>query len=234
MSETHQDSLPIAQRLALSYVSAGVREDSLTLLLLDNRLAGVLRQRSEIIIAQMKMAWWRDRLAENPEAWPLGEPLLDRLRLWHGKPVDLAPLVNGWERLLADDLTMAALEEFAEGRAQAWRALASAHAADHSPHDDLAMVHSAAREWALADLAIHLGDQDEAKTVQNMMQDMMGAKAGGMVLGVGRAALPLPRQMRCLAVMRGLALRALERGSRDVLDGPLSMAVALRIGMTGR
>lgn len=216
MIDTLEDTLPIAQRLALSYTPANARDDCLTLLLLDNRLAGILRQRSEIIIAQMKLAWWRDRLGEPPEAWPLGEPLLERLRQWKGAPADLTPLVNGWERLLADDLNTPALAEFADGRALAWQALAAGHA----PNEPSEKVHVAAREWALTDLAIHLGNQEEAQAATRLAE--------------GATSAVLPRQLRALAVLRGLSRRALNRGSREVLDGPMAMLAALRIGLTGR
>ena len=154
------EGLAIVQRLALSYAPKAARESVLTLMLLDNRLASILRNRSEAIIAQMKLAWWRDRLAQDPADWPIGEPLLERLRVWDASPRELSPLVDGWERLLADDLTISALEEFAEGRARAWQAL-SPETAEHSA------IGHAARQWALADLALHLDTDEEADADQN-------------------------------------------------------------------
>ena len=46
------------------------------------------------------------------------------------------------------------------------------------------------------------------------------------------AALKLPRQLRTLAVLHGLARR--RRGAMPLLEGPLALAAALRIGMIGR
>ncbi|GAA0279305.1 hypothetical protein GCM10009127_20530 [Alteraurantiacibacter aestuarii] len=218
MTSHPADSLPIAQRLALSYAPARARDACLTLFLLDNRLADIMRQRSEIIIAQMKLAWWRDRLSEDPRAWPQGEPLLARLQQWSAAPGDLLPLVNGWERLLADDLTASAMHEFAQGRALAWQALGAVSAGGGGAQH----VQQAAHEWALADLALNLGTAEEAQAARTL------ALAGPW------QAKALPRAVRPLAVLRGLSRRALDRGSTEVLDGPGAALLALRIGLTGR
>ncbi len=218
MPELTAELLPLPQRLALSYAPARSREAVLTLMLLDERLASILRNRSEVIIAQMKLAWWRDRLGDDPRAWPEGEPLLDRLKEWPAAPSTLVPLVDGWERLLADDPPGSALAEFAEGRARGWSTLAAALG---SGTDDSSVL-KAGSDWALADLALHLDNPDEARSAREL------ALAGK---GANRS---LPRIVRPLAVLHGLALRALVRDSNELLDGPLAMLVALRIGITGR
>ena len=112
------EDLPLVQRLALSYAPARARADTLTLLTLDNRLSGILRQRGETIIAQIKLAWWRDRLGELPANWPTGEPLLARLADWSGDTQALVPLVDGWEAILAENLDAPRIDEFATGRAR--------------------------------------------------------------------------------------------------------------------
>ena len=219
MSANFLESLPLAQRLALSYAPVAAREATLTLLLLDNRLAAILRQRGdEVIIAQMKLAWWRDRLSSDPEQWPKGEPLLARLRVWPGDPAQLEALVNGWEGLLAEELTSTDWNEFAAGRAAAWGALAGALGIGQ-PN---AAVEQTARAWALADLALHTGDQAERQALQEQ------------VLASSDRSARLPRSLRSLAVLHGLSARALQRGSDDLLDGPGAMLVAMRLGITGR
>ncbi len=214
MTQPDPHQLPLAQRLALSYAPRVARPSVQTLMLLDNRLAAILRAGGEPVIAQIKLAWWRDRLSENPNTWPTGEPLLERLRQWPADPAQLLPLVNGWEGLLAEELTMAAIEDFAQGRALAWAALVPAGQAD--------AVTAAARAWALADLALNLGNGDEAGAARRL------ALAGRP------QTTRLPRAFRPLAVLRALSRRALERGSAEVLDGPLAGLIALRIGLTGR
>ena len=208
-------SLPMLQRLALSYAPRSSRDEVLALMLLDERLAAILRDRGEVMIAQIKLAWWRDRLAEDPARWPAGEPLLERLQGCTFPPSAMAPLVDGWERMLDEELSVTAMEEFAGGRAQAWSAICP----DRALTDP---VIACARQWALADLALNLGNAEEASA------------ARGMALAERVSAASLSRQLRPLAVMHGLAMRALHRGSADPLDGPLAGIAALRIGLLGR
>jgi phytoene synthase len=207
-------TLPLAQRLALSYAPAKARAGVLALLLLDQRLAAVLRQGGEPVIMQIKLAWWRARLGEAADAWPTGEPVLAALRHWPADHAQLLPLVNGWEALLAEDLTMAGIEEFAQGRALAWSALV--------PAGQRATVTAAARAWALGDLALNLGQGDEAEAARRLA-----------LAGKGRT-VRLPRTVRPLAVLGALTRRTLERGHGELLDGPLAGLIALRIGLTGR
>ncbi|MFC3096454.1 hypothetical protein [Alteraurantiacibacter palmitatis] len=208
-------ALPLGLRLALAYApSAALREAMLTLLLLDQRLAAILRQGGEPVIAQIKLAWWRDRLGEAPAHWPAGEPLLERLRAWPAKPKELVPLVDGWEALLGEDLTLSAMEQFAAGRAAGWQALGTAVEAD--------AIGRAARDWALADLALHLGRDDEAEAARRL------------VLGDRGPALRLGRAVRPLAVLRALSRRALARRAAELIDGPGALLAALRSGLTGR
>lgn len=211
------EQLPLEQRLALSYAPRRAREDTLTLLALDNRLGGILRNRGEVIIAQMKLAWWRDRFSEDPARWPVGEPLLARLARWSGDQRRLLRLVDGWEALLAEQLDRVRIDEFAQGRATAWSAFAVGLGAA-----DLPRIEQAARVWALADLSLHLGEAGEAELVR------------AAALEQDWTAPRLPRTLRPLAVLGGLAQRALRRESAELLDGPGAVMLALRIGLSGR
>lgn len=214
MPNLDPSDLPLVQRLALTYAPARAREKVLALLILDHRFATILRQGGEPVIAQIKLAWWRERLGEDPASWPAGEPLLEAVRDWPGGAAVLVPLVDGWEALLAEDLTLSAIEEFAAGRAAAWQALA--------PEGYGEAAGQVARAWALADLALNLGKDSEA-----------GAARRLALTGRSRA-VRLPRSLRPLAVLHGLARRALARESGDMLDGPAAGLVALRIGLFGR
>lgn len=135
---------PLA-RLALAYAPAGAREHWLTLLALDARLEKIVRTAREPMLAQLKLAWWRDRLSADPAGWPKGEPLLARLAGW-SDPVALVALVDGWEELLGEPPVDAAA--FAAGRAAAATALARELGADGVG------VEPVARAWALADLVL--------------------------------------------------------------------------------
>lgn len=221
MQTDPRDDLPLVQRLALAYAPASSREAILTLLALDMRLATILRNRSEAIIAQIKLAWWRERLSEDPALWPRGEPLLARLALWPADRAALVELVNGWEALLADQLDEAAMGEFAAGRASAWAGLAASIAPKYG--DQTAR---AAMEWALADLAMHLDNSGESALARELA---LGGEDGA---GVERARLS--KNLRPLAVLHGLSRRALARNSSEMLDDIGAGMLALRIGMIGR
>lgn len=207
-------SLPLAQRLALSYAPAASREDVLSLLLLDARLAAVAHVGGEVMIAQIKLAWWRERLGENPARWPKGEPLLERLQQGGLAPAQLVPLVDGWEHLLVEEASADSVNAVVSARAEAWVLLCNeADARDR--------VSEAGRHWALADLALSFPE----------LREMINQS--GQLTGTGNSAR-LPRQLRTLAVLRALAVRANQRSSHDLLDGPAAVAVALRVGLFGR
>jgi len=204
------ETLADPQRLALAYDRGESRARMLALLALDMRLAGIVRAAREPVIAQMKLAWWRDRLAQNPAEWPVGEPLLARLA-----NIDevggLAPLVDGWEALLGERLDSETIEAFAAGRAALF-AVAS--------HPDLREpAWHAGRQWALADLAANLGDEVERSRV-------VAARPAKRPSLVG-----LPRPLRILSALGG---RGLERGGRPLLEGPGALATLLRAAWLAR
>lgn len=208
------EELPPAQRLALNYASRRARPATLALLALDARLAAILSQRREPIAAQLRLAWWRETLAKPSAQWPRGEPVLDALRGWRDTST-LAGLAEGWETLLAERLTGAAIAEFAAARGQAFACLAGELGVEATGG-----VEEAARIWALADLAAHLSDGAER----------------ALVVASGRGPAPprLAAPLRPLAVLAGLGARALRLGGGPLLNGPGSVLLALRIGLTGR
>lgn len=122
--------------------------------------------------------------------------------------------------MLAQTLAAGDISAFADGRVAGWSALAGEPGAAGGGGGAITCM---ARQWALADLALHLSARPEA------------GLARGLALEGGRERpARLPRALRPLAVLRGLTLRALRRGSCEVLDGPGAMIAALRIGLAGR
>jgi phytoene synthase len=209
------EDLPAPQRLALTYAPARVRDRTLSLFALDQRLSTILRTRREPIAAQMRLAWWRETLASPVAGWPRGEPSLDAVRLWRD-PSGLAVLPAGWEALLAEDLTPAVIAEFVGARVEAFACLARELGVS-SP----ANAAAAGEIWALADLAAHLADGAEKELV--------------IAYGITRLPSPqLPASLRPLAVLAGLGARALGQGGAPLLTGPRSTFLALRIGLAGR
>ena len=214
MAHVLLEELPPAQRLALAYAPRAARQPTLALLALDLRLAKTLQRKGEPVLAQMRFAWWRETLAKERAEWPRGDELLDLLRDWRD-PAALTPLVDGWEMLLADRFDSAAIGEFADGRGRAFGQLAAELGADPGPARVCGQV------WALGDLAANIGDAAEREAVLEAARTL-------------RPCGSLPRTLRPLAVLSGLARRALGRGGMPLLDGPGAALLAMCLGIAGR
>lgn len=212
------ETLPLPQRLALAYAPARLRDATLGLFALDAHLASLVRKVREPLLTQARLAWWRERLEEPVDQRPKGDPLLDLLVSWRDGEEALVALVDGWEYMIGDSLDADAIAQFAGGRAAAFAGLAAL--ADEAGSTDGAA--EAGRRWALADLAAHLGNQGERELA------LQAARA------VSGSHVRLPRALRPLAILDGLARRALDRGGTPLADGPGAGLVALRLGIIGR
>lgn len=218
MDEGLLETLPLAHRLALSYSPKQARRATLALFALDERLAKIVSSGSEPMISQLKLAWWRDRFSQSPDEWPDGEPLLSALRGWPGDLELLKPLVDGWEAMLDERFDRATLDQFVQGKEQAWSSLADGLGAV-SHGQGLAQ---AVQEIALFELANNLSSQEEIAIVK--------ARIGSRVSKRPK----LDRRMRPIAVLHALARRAEAKGNRDLLANPGAMTTAIRVGITGR
>lgn len=214
------DLLPLPQRLALNYAPAPMRAPTAALFALDTRLSELVAKASEPLLAQLRLAWWRDELGKSPSARARGDPVLDSLgETWAGEERALAGLVDGWEQLVGEaPLPGSALEAFARGRADAFAALA--RLAGEPAAEEIAR--DAGRVWALADLASRVSDGEERQA------------ALALAHGITRGAARLPRALRPLAVLRGLARRALAAEGAPLVTRRRDILAALRLGMTGR
>jgi phytoene synthase len=209
------ETLSLPLRLALAYAPTTAKPAWVALLALDARLGAILRGGREPIAAQLRLAWWRERLEEPPASWPAGEPVLEALRAWRN-PALLAGLPSGWEMLLSDRLTHEIAEQFSEARGQAFASLAS----ELSPGAEVGAAR-AGRIWSAADLATNLSQPGEREI----------ALAYGRGLPEPRA---LPRALRPMAVLAALGQRALRRGGQPLLTRRLAALLAFRVGLTGR
>ncbi|WP_295443911.1 squalene/phytoene synthase family protein [Sphingorhabdus sp. EL138] len=92
-------------RLAIAYAPSDVRSALALLLQIDNRFAEILRNAREPMIAQIKMAWWREAFASAADARPKGEPLLQALNEAGDRiPLRaLEALASAWEQLLGSE-----------------------------------------------------------------------------------------------------------------------------------
>jgi 15-cis-phytoene synthase len=208
------DSLPAVQRVALAYAPQHSRAAWLGLLALDTRLAQLVRETREPMLGQIRLAWWRERLGEAPAKRPRGEPLLALLGQGSER---LVPLVDAWESLLGEaPLPRETIAEFAEGRAQALAGLATALGRPEAARPGAQM----GRRWALADLSLHVRHPQEREHV------------AALIAAEGRNRPRLPREMRPLVVLHGLAMRDLRR-PRDKA-GMGALLATLRLGIFGR
>lgn len=210
------DAQPVERRLALAYTPARARGAVLALLALDCRLAALVRGAREPVLGQIKLAWWREQLRKAPAARPTGEPLLQLIGAWGEHGAALGALVDGWEAALGDPAEPAeVIAAIAQGRA-----LAAAALAELLGHADAASeAGRAARGWAVAEFAANLAQSERAADVAQLIaaQDWTG--------------LRLPRDLRALAVLYGLARQS--RGTRPLLSGPLAGLAAMRLGLFG-
>lgn len=200
------------ERIAILYAPRNLRSRYRSLLLLDSQLARIALTGREPMLAQLKLAWWRDTCGDLSK--PSGHHVAQDLAIaWHGEGKSLLPLVDAWEvAAVQGGSTLAAAQHVATARADA--AIAAAGLADGAGALD------AARRWTLFTLATHAPDDVERVAMIN------AARAIDLVR--------LPRSLRPLAVLDGLALRALRRGAGALLGDRLSPLAALRLGIFGR
>lgn len=211
-------ALPLSSRLALAYAPASSRTALLGLLALDARLAGIVRSSTEPMLAQLRLAWWRELLKKEPVEWPEGEPLLAALRLWPAGRAPLAGLVDGWEEMTGPaPLPPTALAAQAQGRAEAFAVLADFFGGAGERDTALHL----ARRWALADLAGKLSHPEERDTARALA-------------GQGGRSARLSRPLRPLGILHALGERALRRGESLERVSPGALAVAMRVGLLGR
>jgi phytoene synthase len=212
------DFLPPPQRLALAYSPASTRPYLLALLAFDARLGMAIRQANEPIMAQMRLAWWRDQLRLEAEARERSDALVVALDRLAGMRGALFALIDGWERILGEFLDNQAIGELVSARGKAVAAAGRlAGAADPGE-----LIERAAARWALADLAAGLSDGAERRLVLDQAR------------ALGSGHIPLSRALRTLAVLDGLGHRSLARGGGPLLAGPASGLLAIRLGLLGR
>lgn len=212
------EAIPPVARLALAYAPAAARLPTLALFALDARLAGLLRNSREPMLAQLRLTWWRETLARSCTDWPSGEPLLAALRSWGGKHTALTELVDGWEALTGPaPLPEDALRTMALGRGAAFAALAGVLGCEREAETARHM----GTQWALADLGMRLSDPRERAAV-------------AAVSDAFEAVSPrVSRPLRPLLVLHGLARRRLERNDEAAAISPRAMLTALKLGLLG-
>lgn len=217
---TESSDLSLASRIALAWSRGPTRDVLDPLLALDDRLARIIATIREPMLAQLRLAWWRDRLGEARGLRPKGDPVLDAIGIhWQGEEAALVALIDGWEELLGEaPLSEAAFERFAEGKAESFAACA--RLAGAAGHADAAR--QAGRLYALGDCFPRLSNPVERARLQEI--------AAASPVRPGR----LPRGLRPLAILGGLGARVLRRGEGPLFGDRGSALLATRLGILGR
>jgi phytoene synthase len=149
--------------LALSYVPARRRDAVSALWRLDAAMGAVLAGGREPMISRIKLAWWREALERLDADRAPAEPIL-RALAGHVLPAgvtgaELAAMEDGWSVLLSDEpLGPADLAIYASRRG-AGLFQATARLLGGAGDVD---VREAGEAWALADLARHSGNDEDA------------------------------------------------------------------------
>ncbi len=211
------DMLPGEAQLALAWSGRKLRAPLATALQLDRRLARIVGRTHETMLGQMRLAWWREALAKPLADRPRGDAVLDAIGLhWHGREAALVEMVDAWEVLVtAQTITGKEAAAFGSGRGAFFATLAEGR-------DKAARCAAAGTRWALADAAAAISDPAERAVV---------VAAG---LGVPDAPGVLGGDLRGLAVLESLALRAMKRGGRPLMEGRGAPLAVLRGAILGR
>lgn len=168
---------------------------------------------TEPMLGQMRLAWWRDALGKPAAERPRGDVVLDAIGAhWAGREAALVQMVDGWEVLItAERLGADEAEGFGAGRGAFFSALAA-----DAPPAVRRRCAAAGFRWALADAVTGVSDEGERAVLI----------AAGLAMDDGGGGMPAG--LRALAVLDALALRALRRGGRPLMEGRGASLAALR------
>lgn len=220
MSEVGPEALPPELQIVVQYCASPIDGMLATALSLDQRLARIVAQSSEPMLAQMRLAWWREELGKNPADRPSGDAVLDAIgRHWSGQELALRKVVDGWEEMLAEPpLPTSAAMEFATGRAAVFGAIAESGGYDAQK----AACQAIGLRWAFVDAALHTSDHGERELLVGLAQNQEAS------------AVRLSRPLRGLNVLDALVYRSLRKGARPLLEGRGAALVAIRAALLGR
>lgn len=213
--------------LALSYAPAGTGVGIAALFALDDALAAILRSTREPMLGQIRLTWWHDALSRLDTAPPPAEPVLRALAA-HVVPrgvmgARLADMIDGWEALLDPDPADAATLETHAGARGIGLFAAVAMLSGGAPGDPVA---PAGRGWALADLALHVGDPLVAAQART--------RAAGPIAAAAAARWSRPNRVLGALVQIARMDLAIPLGAPRPIGAPRRVGRLLLHRLTGR
>lgn len=209
--EVGDSDLDLPERLALNYAPRKLKRGYEAFFRLDAQLCRSAELPREPALIQLRLAWWRDALGFSGKLGAASHPLLHLVASsLPGATEELTGLVDGWEAASVGEDTVAGARELGAARGRIIANLA----------DETGGVGDGASRWTLVELASRRrGDASETALL----------KAARHVPDT-----VLARRLRPLAVLEGLAARALKRGGGPLLGDRLSPLAAIRLGILGR
>lgn len=183
---------------------------------LDAVLGTIALSAREPLLAQIRMAWWRDQLKVPEAGFRAKDPLVRSLaEAWGTDASQLIKLVDGWESLIDDRGSGSA---FVESRADFGAAIAKS--LDCEQDVDAARMYGAL--WAFSDLTNYSPHPKVREWAIEHWKTEFEVTSKTSV------------ELRPLAILGGLARRSLERGGTPMLGDRKSPFVALRFWFTGK
>lgn len=213
MTPEVSDPLLPEMELALAWTPAALRDRLGVAFALDRRLARIAARTNEVMLGQMRLAWWRETMAKPRVERPQGDAVLDAIgEHWAGDEAPLIALVDAWEVLMtADPLDDDAIAGFGSQRGAFFGALA-----ERATPEMQVRIADAAFRWAMADA--QTGVSDDAERAALIAAGLARGHAGGR----------LPRALRGLAVLDALAVRSLKAGGTPLMEGRGASLAAIR------
>ena len=207
------DALPEWAGLAIARAGPSLQPALSALLQFDRQLGRVILGATEPMLAQIRIAWWREELARSSEQAgrprpvdPLLNSLLDTTL---GGSAELVTFIDGWETLLeAQPWSLKHRERYAAGHSAVFERCAQIAGSPGCAKE--AGTHGEA--WAQAKLA-----RFDRTTPPATPPDLPR----------------LPRDLRAIAMIGGLSRRALLRGGEELMGDRMSPFAALRLGIFG-
>lgn len=186
--------------LASGYGDAQMRGWCRALFAFDAQIAGIVLQAREAMLAQIRLQWWHDVIAQPAASRPSANPVLAALLPLEAEGLDLAGalggVIRGWEAAL-DREDPEAVADFARGRGQLLAAFAPV--VQGADARDLQRVGEA---WALWDM-VRFHRRTEALDAAVRSIDAQAL-----------ARIMLPKRLRPLSII-GRAVQL------DIAQGPM-------------
>ncbi len=150
------DAISAPNRLAITYCPANLRAFFTLILAFDSRIKDVAARNTEPLIAQLRLAWWRDAISQGAATNRKGEPLLAQLsaisdpKLAQIAQHSMLDLLTAWESIIVMPNDANAAHDYAILRSKAvFGGFLSAN--DMSANEGMILL---GQIWALQDIGL--------------------------------------------------------------------------------